>query len=54
MTGHGVAAELQERPTEARARWDGEDVLAFDGIYGEYLLGKVAKVFPALRSEVFD
>jgi isopenicillin N synthase-like dioxygenase len=32
-------------------RWDGASVHRFDGTYGEYLLGKVAKVFPALRSE---
>lgn len=41
-----------EGPAEARARWDGEDVLAFDGTYGEYLLGKVGKVFPDLGAEV--
>jgi isopenicillin N synthase-like dioxygenase len=33
----------------ARARWDGSDPSAFDGTYGEYITGKVAKVFPALR-----
>ena len=43
-----------EAPAEARARWDGEDVLAFDGTYGEYLLGKVGKVFPDLRASVLD
>jgi isopenicillin N synthase-like dioxygenase len=43
-----------EGPSEARARWDGEDVLAFDGTYGEYLLGKVGKVFPDLRNELLD
>ena len=31
-------------------RWDGEDVLSWEGTYGEYLVGKVAKVFPALAS----
>jgi len=41
-----------EGPAEARARWDGEDVHAFDGTYGEYLLGKVAKVFPDLAPGV--
>ena len=29
-------------------RWDGEDVLSWEGTYGEYLVGKVAKVFPEL------
>jgi len=33
-------------------RWDGADVHAFDGTYGDYLLGKVSKVFPALRNDV--
>ncbi|MFI6812321.1 isopenicillin N synthase family dioxygenase [Nonomuraea sp. NPDC050328] len=35
-----------------RARWDGQDLRAFTGTYGEYLLGKVAKVFPQLRADV--
>jgi isopenicillin N synthase-like dioxygenase len=30
-------------------RWDGASVHAFEGTYGEYLLNKVGKVFPALR-----
>ncbi|APR75525.1 Oxidoreductase, 2OG-Fe(II) oxygenase family protein [Minicystis rosea] len=37
---------------DAEARWDGSSVHAFQGTYGEYLLGKVGKVFPALRREV--
>lgn len=32
-------------------RWDGASVHAFSGTYGEYLLGKVSKVFPQLGSE---
>lgn len=36
----------------ARARWDGADVHAFTGTYGAYVLGKVAKVFPALARAV--
>jgi isopenicillin N synthase-like dioxygenase len=43
-----------EGPTEARARWDGEDVFAFDGTYGEYLLGKVGRVFPDLSAAVLE
>jgi hypothetical protein len=31
-------------------RWDGADVLSWEGTYGEYLLGKVAKVFPQLAN----
>lgn len=34
-------------------RWDGASVLdPFDGTYGDYLLGKVGKVFPQLREQV--
>jgi isopenicillin N synthase-like dioxygenase len=30
-------------------RWDGESVHDFEGSYGDYVLGKVGKVFPELR-----
>lgn len=33
-------------------RWDRANVHAFRGTYGEYLLAKVARVFPQLRDEV--
>jgi isopenicillin N synthase-like dioxygenase len=33
-------------------RWDGANVHDFTGTYGEYLLAKVAKVFPALGVDV--
>ena len=33
-------------------RWDGVDVHSFTGAYGEYVLGKVSKVFPQLRRQV--
>jgi isopenicillin N synthase-like dioxygenase len=33
-------------------RWDHTSVHAFEGTYGDYLLGKVAKVFPELRAAV--
>ncbi|WP_165251357.1 isopenicillin N synthase family dioxygenase [Paludisphaera soli] len=33
-------------------RWDRASVHEFDGTYGDYLLSKVAKVFPELRSSV--
>ena len=35
-------------------RWDGASVFDFDGTYGDYLLGKVSKVFPALRDEALE
>ena len=34
------------------ARWDSASVHDFEGTYGDYVLGKVAKVFPQLRREV--
>jgi isopenicillin N synthase-like dioxygenase len=37
-----------EAPAAARARWDGEDVFAFTGTYGDYLWTKVRRVFPDL------
>lgn len=33
-------------------RWDRESVHAFNGTYGDYLLNKVGRVFPELRSAV--
>ena len=33
-------------------RWDRASVHAFEGTYGDYLLGKVGKVFPDLRREL--
>ena len=39
----------RRRPTTSATRWDGASVHAFEGTYGDYLLGKVGKVFPELR-----
>ncbi len=36
-------------PQDARERWDGASPHEFEGTYGDYILGKVAKVFPELR-----
>ena len=41
-------AELDDRAS----RWDGASVHAFEGTYGDYLLGKVGKVFPDLGRAV--
>lgn len=35
-------------------RWDRASVHGFSGTYGDYLLNKVAKVFPHLRRDVFS
>jgi isopenicillin N synthase-like dioxygenase len=53
----GFAAEVPPLPERAAAddggdrRWDGQDLRAFTGSYGNYLLGKVSKVFPQLSRE---
>jgi isopenicillin N synthase-like dioxygenase len=33
-------------------RWDGADLATVSGTYGDYLLGKVSKVFPQLKAQV--
>jgi isopenicillin N synthase-like dioxygenase len=54
----GFTAEVPPLPDRAaagdhgRLRWDGQDLRAFTGSYGDYLLGKVSKVFPQLRRDV--
>jgi isopenicillin N synthase-like dioxygenase len=35
-----------------RPRWDGADLQAFSGTYGDYLVRKVRQVFPQLQTEV--
>jgi isopenicillin N synthase-like dioxygenase len=50
------AKEVPPLPGRARAasggerRWDGQDLQAFAGTYGDYLIAKVSKVFPQLRA----
>jgi isopenicillin N synthase-like dioxygenase len=39
-------------PDDWEDRWDHASVHAFEGTYGDYLLGKVGKVFPELRAAV--
>lgn len=54
------AAEVKPLPRASGAnvdedrarRWDGASVHAFQGTYGDYLLGKVSKVFPQLVRRV--
>jgi isopenicillin N synthase-like dioxygenase len=43
LPGHAVTTRA-----DGVERWDGASVHAFEGAYGDYLLGKVAKVFPDL------
>lgn len=44
--------ELEEVVDDWETRWDRSSVHAFSGTYGEYLLNKVGKVFPALKQTV--
>jgi isopenicillin N synthase-like dioxygenase len=45
--------ELNARlPDDRQERWDQASVHEFEGTYGEYLLSKVARVFPRLGKEV--
>jgi isopenicillin N synthase-like dioxygenase len=54
----GWEAEITPLPEHANARddsgerWDRANVHAWSGTYGDYLLGKVAKVFPELARSV--
>jgi isopenicillin N synthase-like dioxygenase len=46
---HVLSESRSDEPHDPeRARWDGADVLAWEGTYGDYLTAKVAKVFPEL------
>ncbi|HEY0202510.1 MAG TPA: 2OG-Fe(II) oxygenase family protein [Burkholderiaceae bacterium] len=45
-------AGLPAPEDDSAARWDKANIHAFDGTYGDYLLGKVSKVFPQLRDAV--
>jgi isopenicillin N synthase-like dioxygenase len=44
-----VSARTADCVDDREQRWDHASVHAFDGSYGDYLLGKVSKVFPHLR-----
>lgn len=39
-------------PDDRGSRWDQSSVHVFQGTYGDYLLGKVGKVFPGLKAKV--
>jgi isopenicillin N synthase-like dioxygenase len=43
---------LDNAPLPSSDRWDGRDVTAWEGTYGDYLTAKVSKVFPQLFAEV--
>jgi isopenicillin N synthase-like dioxygenase len=41
-------------PDDSGKRWDHASVHDFSGTYGDYLLGKLSKVFPDLRKQVLE
>jgi polar amino acid transport system ATP-binding protein len=47
---------IVDRPDDdgAAERWDHANVHGFTGTYGDYLMGKVAKVFPRLAAEAAE
>jgi isopenicillin N synthase-like dioxygenase len=48
-----IALTAENLPPDDRdSRWDRASVHTFEGTYGDYLLGKVGKVFPELRADV--
>lgn len=46
--GPALEAEIATLGDDRAQRWDGESVHAFDGTYGDYILRKIGRVFPAL------
>lgn len=40
----------RDLPDDTEERWDGRSVHAWEGVYGDYLTAKVAKVFPDLAA----
>lgn len=44
-----VATDAARHDADKAERWDGASVHEFEGTYGDYLLEKVAKVFPQLN-----
>lgn len=54
---HSAVARIENIPEstvqdDSRERWDKANIHQFSGTYGDYLLGKVSKVFPDLKKDV--
>jgi isopenicillin N synthase-like dioxygenase len=49
-----LAAAQSQVAADRAERWDRASVHEFEGTYGDYLLGKVAKVFPQLIETALD
>jgi isopenicillin N synthase-like dioxygenase len=52
VPGAGAATAGAATVDDSATRWDRSSVHEWSGTYGEYLLAKVGRVFPALRDEV--
>ncbi|AGY57762.1 isopenicillin N synthase family dioxygenase [Gloeobacter kilaueensis] len=48
----GPIAGLAATPSDGHERWDGASVHDWQGIYGDYVLAKVGRVFPQLQQAV--
>ena len=48
-----LPARASQAADDSGERWDRANVHAFTGTYGDYLLGKVGKVFPDLLAEQY-
>ena len=51
---HHAAIGADAIAADRARRWDGASVHSFSGTYGDYLLSKVAKVFPQLKARVLS
>jgi isopenicillin N synthase-like dioxygenase len=49
-----IATDAALRDADRAERWDRASVHDFEGTYGDYLLGKVARVFPQLSETALD
>jgi isopenicillin N synthase-like dioxygenase len=47
----GASVDTMRIDADRRVRWDAASVHLFDGTYGDYLLAKVGKVFPDLKTQ---
>lgn len=47
-----IASLVGSQEDDWHDRWDGASLRLFEGTYGDYVLGKVGKVFPALKADV--
>ena len=49
---HAIPLKQLKVNTSDYQRWDGKNIHDFQGTYGDYVLGKVSKVFPQLKKAI--